>query len=326
MEGLKIYSAEHIGSLINRRDGETKLGESVQFVPNIEELGSSSAEFVLLGIPEDIGVRANHGIAGAASAWETALVSILNVQSNRFLHGSQLLVLGHCMIEEPEDQQIESLQQKVGQIDTLVYEIIERIVAEGKVPIVIGGGHNNAYPLIKGTSLAKKKPIHSINIDAHADLRPTMGRHSGNAFSYAFKDGYLSKYGVFGLHQSYNNETTLAELDNNPNIYTIFFEDLLINPNFKIHYWKELVDNFDSPGLEIDLDGIENVLSSAGSPSGLPVNLVRDILLTSTKKYAYLHICEGASLMPDGRSYPQLGKLIAYLVTDFIKNQKQVIA
>nr|WP_233167177.1 arginase family protein [Pedobacter sp. ASV2] len=36
----------------------------------------------------------------------------------------------------------------------MVFPIIEKIVAAGKVPIVIGGGHNNAYPIIKGSSLA----------------------------------------------------------------------------------------------------------------------------------------------------------------------------
>ncbi|TKC05292.1 arginase [Pedobacter frigoris] len=322
MEGLKIYTPEDIRALVNIREGETKLGECVQFILSLEELETSSAAFVLIGIPEDIGVRANHGIAGASSAWQPALKAILNIQSNRFLQGSELLVLGHFIFNDPEVLEIGALQQKVEQIDTIVYELIERIVAAGKTPIAIGGGHNNAYPIIKGTSLAKQRAIHVINIDAHADLRPATGRHSGNGFSYALKHNYLGKYGIFGLHQNYNNEAILREIDSNPDIYTIFFEEVLTNPNFKIQYWKELAENFESPGLEIDLDSIENVLSSAASPSGFNLNLIRDILLTSTKKYAYLHICEGAVAMSDGRTDQQTAKVIAYLVTDFLKNQK----
>lgn len=322
MEGLKIYSADQIRSLTTHREGETKLGECVQFITSIEELGSSSAKFVLLGIPEDIGVRANCGIAGASSAWKPALKAILNTQSNRFLQGTELLVLGEFTFSEPEDQHIEALQKKVEQMDTLIYEVIERIVHEGKIPIVIGGGHNNAYPIIKGSSLARQSPIHTVNIDAHADLRPTTGRHSGNGFSYAIQDGYLDKYGIFGLHQNYNNEAILKAIDANQNIYTIFFEEMLVNPNIKIQFWNELINNFDRPGLEIDLDSIENVLSSASTPSGLPANLIREILITSTKKYAYLHICEGAAAMSDGRTCPQVAKLISFMVTDFIKNQK----
>lgn len=322
MEGLKIYSPEDIRALINTREGEIKLGECVQFILSLEELETSSAAFVLLGIPEDIGVRANYGIAGTSSAWEPALKAILNTQSNRFLNGSELLVLGHFIFNDPEEAGIAALQQKVEQIDTMVYEVIERIVAAGKTPVVIGGGHNNAYPIIKGTSLAKQRALHVINIDAHADLRPAKGRHSGNGFSYAIKDNYLGKYGIFGLHQNYNNEAILREIDLNPNIYTVFFEEMLINPDFKIQYWKELADNFESPGLEIDLDSIENVLSSASSPSGFNLNLIRDIILASKKKYAYLHICEGAVLTADGRKSQHTAKVIAYLITDFLKNQK----
>lgn len=58
-------------------------------------------------------------------------------------------------------------------------------------PIAIGGGHNNAYPMLKGYSLAKKEKINAINCDPHADFRALEGRHSGNGFSYAVNDGYL---------------------------------------------------------------------------------------------------------------------------------------
>jgi formiminoglutamase len=36
-------------------------------------------------------------------------------------------------------------------------------------------------------------------------------------------------------------------------------------------------------------------------------------------KPAYLHICEGATRLSDGRTDATSGKLISYLVTDFIK-------
>jgi formiminoglutamase len=34
---------------------------------------------------------------------------------------------------------------------------------------------------------------------------------------------------------------------------------------------------------------------------------------------AYLHICEGATRLEDGRENENTGKLISYLVADFIK-------
>lgn len=39
----------------------------------------------------------------------------------------------------------------------------------------------------------------------------------------------------------------------------------------------------------------------------------------SKSKVAYLHICEGASVLDNGLKSMTNGKLIAYLVSDFVK-------
>ena len=327
MDNQKIYSQGDIDHLIIARDGETKLGERVNVYRHddgassscdgisVEVLKASSSKFVLLGIPEDIGVRANLGIAGTASMWRPSLVAFLNIQSNRFLNGEEVLVLGHFEIDEPEDSSLKSLRNKVAQIDELVYPIIEKIVAAGKIPIVIGGGHNNAYPIIKGTSFAYKSPIAVLNVDAHADLRELEGRHSGNGFSYALKENYLNSYFMYGLHQNYNNEAILNQIDTNPKLKAVFFDDILTGADF-----TDLVNEIGSvAGLEIDLDCIQNVLSSAETPSGFAVNDIRKFILTSVKKFSYLHICEGAARMLDGRVSRLTAKLVAYLVSDFVK-------
>lgn len=326
MEGLSLYSRELVLEMVNLRDGETKIGENVQFCSELAKLSETTADFVLLGIPEDIGVRANYGIGGARSAWPAGLKALLNVQSNRYFQGSELLVLGHIAVDEPLDSSIFGLQEKVAAIDQLVFPVIEMIVAAGKIPIVVGGGHNNAYPIIKGCAQALQTAIDVINIDAHADLRPANGRHSGNGFSYALREKIMSKYGIFGLHQSYNNETMLSEIESDPRVLVIFLEEMLVNSTFKVQFWKELGDNFENPGLEIDLDSIEGMLSSAATPSGLSLNLVRELILTSAKKYTYLHVCEGATEMQDGRKSMHTAKAIAYLITDFIKNQKNSVS
>jgi formiminoglutamase len=315
MDNLKIYSQSDIDHLIISREGETKLGERVAVLSSWGELEGANAEFVLLGIPEDIGVRANAGIAGAASAWRPSLTAFLNIQSNRFLTGEEVLVLGHFEINEPEDSSIEDLRNKVVEIDDLVYPIIEKIVAAGKIPIVIGGGHNNAYPMIKGLSLANKKPIDVLNVDAHADLRDLEGRHSGNGFSYALKENYLNNYLMYGLHQNYNNEAILKQIDANPKLKAIFFDDILTGVDL-----NSFVNEIGLvAGLEIDLDCIQNVLSSAETPSGFAVNDVRKLILTTAKKFSYLHLSEGATRMLDGRVSKLTSKLVAYLVSDFVK-------
>ncbi|MFA4867464.1 MAG: formimidoylglutamase [Pedobacter sp.] len=323
MEALKIYTASDIASITNCREGEVKIGEKVQYTSSLEEISQSNAPFVLIGIPEDIGVRANQGIAGAASAWQPALKALLNIQSTSFFTGEELLVLGHFEFSNPETDNLEHLQQKVSEIDDAIFPVIQKVIEAGKTPIVIGGGHNNAYPIIKGVSLATKTPIDVVNIDAHADLRPTNGRHSGNGFSYAIKDGFLTRYGIFGLHQNYNNNSILQAIDLNRHIYPVFFDDLLKSDQPILSAWNNLLTKTGQvTGLELDLDCIENVLSSAMSPTGFHLNEIRKLILTTTKKLTYLHVCEGAVALTNGRQDQNTAKTIAYIISDFIKSQK----
>lgn len=321
MDSFKIYSQQDINALVNTRAGEEKLGQRVKVALSLDELQQSTAQFVLLGIPEDIGVRANYGVGGAKTAWNAALKAFLNIQSNGFLQGDEILVLGHFDIEDTTDQSVAALRVKVAEIDALVAPIIAKIVASGKTPIVIGGGHNNAFPIISGMSKALKQKINVVNIDAHADLRSIAeGRHSGNGFSAAIEQGYLNEYRIFGLQQNYEHQALPTYRLNNPEIKAAYFEDLILADYTIKASWTSFVNDLPAPrGLEIDLDSIERVLSSAVSPSGFALNDVRKILLSGQQDYAYLHICEGAIALADGREDVTTGKTIAYLISDFIK-------
>ncbi|RYF19703.1 MAG: arginase [Flavobacteriales bacterium] len=322
MASFRIFSQGDILNFVNKREGETKLGERVQTIEQLLDLEKSAAKFVLLGIPEDIGVRANYGIGGAQTAWKPALKTFLNLQQNQFLKGEDVLVLGEFNIPENNSTDVEVLRTAVADMDNLVYPIIQAIVSAGKVPIVIGGGHNNCYPIIKGTSLALNEKVNVLNIDAHTDLRNTEeGRHSGNGFSNAIKDGYLNQYRIFGLHQNYVSKAQLNYIANNNAIKAFYFDDLLKDRTDILTEAEKLLKGVKSPlGLEIDLDGICNTLASATTPSGFSLNEVRQLVLSLNKDFTYLHICEGAYQLNDGRKDETIGKTIAYLISDFIKS------
>ena len=63
-----------------------KFGEKVQYITNSqkldEELTNTKAKFVLFGIKESVGVKANNGIQGTETAWDSCLSSLLNTQNN----------------------------------------------------------------------------------------------------------------------------------------------------------------------------------------------------------------------------------------------------
>src|SRR6218665_1582164 len=113
-------------------------------------------------------------------------------------------------------------------IDARVFPVIQSIIAAGKIPVVIGGGHNNAYPILKGTSIALGKTVNAVNLDAHSDFRVMEGRHSGNGFRYAYQEHYLHRYAMLGLHEAYNSESIVAELQENPDLLPVFWEDIFL--------------------------------------------------------------------------------------------------
>lgn len=298
-------------------------------------LKTSDAKYVLFGIPEDIGVRANYGRPGTASAWKSAIGSIANIQHNRFCKGSQILVLGQLNVSQEMDEVKDldfnefddrvKLSQLVEKIDKDVSHIIFNIIKSGKIPIVIGGGHNNAYGNIKGTALAKGKPVNAINFDAHSDFRILEGRHSGNAFSYAFEEGFLKKYFIFGLHENYTSKSVLDIIKKTDDRVRYATYDAI-----KIRKEKDFCQELaqaaefiqtDYYGIEIDLDAIPNIPSSAMTLSGFSIEELRQFVsfFGKNKRAAYLHICEGAPDLGEDKNGHLIGKLIGYLVTDFMK-------
>jgi formiminoglutamase len=329
---FQIYTTEDIEPLLTRRAHEIKLGQKIQLADNkdwINSIQNSNAKFVLLGIPEDIGVRANSGVGGAHTAWIPALQSLLNIQSTNLLDGAEILLLGAFHFDEWMDASLKmdsvEMRQLVTQMDDAITPIIQAIVAHGKIPIVIGGGHNNAYPLLKGSSLAKKMSVNCINLDAHSDYRIMEGRHSGNGFRYAKNEGYLHRYALLALHENYNSQTILNDLQRDENISYSTFEDIFIKE--KIFFGTALTEAINHTlglpvAIELDLDCIEGTLSSAITPVGITPLLARQFLYRCTSlihEVTYLHIAEGATQLRDGRTDLSTGKLIAYLISDFVK-------
>lgn len=336
MNYLKIYSKEYISNLTRKRKGETKLGECVQTISEFSEIKNSTAKFVLIGLPEDIGVRANYGRGGAHTAWQPALTNILNIQSNEFFNGDSLLVLGHInfddLMKRSEKADIQALRDLTSEVDFRVIETIKNIVAAGKIPIIIGGGHNNSYGNIKGAAQGlwesgkqNSLKINVINSDAHTDFRAEEGRHSGNGFSYAFHEGFLNKYAVVGLHENYNSVIVLDTIRKYPEqIHFSFFEEIFVREELSFKEAVQRATEFTkdvSCGIELDMDTIQNIPSSAKTSSGISANNARQYVTWCAKNTnaVYLHIAEAAPVLSHIKTDNKTGKLIAYLVTDFIK-------
>lgn len=334
MNNLQIINSETLERVTNKRSGETKLFEHAKFISNLSDLPSMLADtevkFVLFGIKEDIGVLANNGQPGAKNTWDVALKSLLNLQSNQFTNPSNVLILGHLDFSElydalsaiKSDQLQHTYRTYVEKIDHCVTQLVCTIVKAGKIPILIGGGHNNAYGAIKGSALALDSKINTLNFDAHTDLRALEGRHSGNGFSYAIHEGYLERYFIFGMHENYTSKEILKYIEaSKSNIQFNTFEDLIVRKKTSFKKASKNAMAFISAskfGIEIDCDAIQNIPSSAQTPSGFSVNQTRQFVhyFGTHPNATYLHICEAAT--GNESSDTQTGKLLSYLITDFM--------
>jgi formiminoglutamase len=338
MKYLDVITRNQLNEFYRKRKGEIKWGDVCSCLEGKnwkKELKANKSKFVLLGLPEDIGVRANYGRPGASSAWIPALNNILNMQSNSFLTGSELLILGSInfndlnekasLNNQKSEKEINQLRKLVEEVDERVLEVVGEIVKLGKVPIIIGGGHNNAYPNIVGSAKCfKNKTINVINCDAHSDFRALEGRHSGNGFSYAFEQGFIKKYAMVGLHENYNSGSVFDRLEKAKSITYSTFEQIFIREelSFKdavlnaIRFVKE-----DYCGVEIDMDTVQNIPSSAKTSSGISANMARQFAYWCglNLNAVYFHIAEAAPVLSHIKADNKTGKLIAYLVSDFIK-------
>lgn len=330
---LTIFNEKDIQQFVTPREGETKLGECVAVInPKKEleeELNTSTASFVVVGVPEDIGVRMNGGNGGAHTAFIPALKSFLNTQQNQFIDGNNILILGYLdCLDDVYDFDVSDREKGdllVKAIDKELSNLIKIIVKSGKTPIIIGGGHNNAYGNIKGLSEGNNQPINVINFDAHTDLRRLEERHSGNGFSYALQEGYINKYFMFGLHENYTPQYIFDAIHNNINIEYNTFEELEVYQSTSFDRELQRAKNFikEHPfGIEVDLDCVQNFPSSAMTPSGFTPQQTRKFVhfLGKLTNASYLHICEGApSVINDEIANGQVGKFISYVISDFIK-------
>jgi formiminoglutamase len=316
-----------IDAVCHHRSGEERIGQIISTC-NIEacsreELMALPQKFLILGVSEDIGVRANFGRPGAEEAFDCFLSQFVNLQANAYTKTSLPLLGGKLIWRSKVDDVIE-LRKIVNLIDQELEPLLRKVFDAGKIPIVVGGGHNNCFPLLKALSNSRKTRVAAVNIDAHSDLRSLEGRHSGNGFSYALEKGFMSHYQVLGLQNAYTSEDIFQRMNLEEHFEYVLFEDLLVDSKYPIWTYAsrflKRMHNLDIPvGIELDVDSIANFPSSASSPIGFELNTILKTLdyLGNNHHTAYLHICEAApSLGWDGKRI--VGKALSAMILHFL--------
>jgi formiminoglutamase len=166
-EGELFYSRHDANDL--------RLGDVVQHAP----AGYADANIVLLGCPQDEGVRRNGGRPGAQAAPREIRRCLYRLSNNGLPAGLRLFDLGDTVIL-PALEETHALQQA----------LVTQIIRDGKCVIVLGGGNDVSYPDCSGLALAQGEVV-ACNVDAHFDVRADQPRNSGTPYRQLIEEGFI---------------------------------------------------------------------------------------------------------------------------------------
>jgi formiminoglutamase len=349
---LHRYQPIDLAQWQKNRPQEERLAEKLIFLSEELPLADALAaarqqdcKMALVGIPEDIGPRANLGLGGADQGWSAFLSGWLNLQSNAFSQKiGPVLLAGtvNCAdlqqqaneLDANQPEQLQQLRTLCAELDQRVEDVLTQLFAAGFYVVVIGGGHNNAYPLIKALAASTAQPVHCANLDPHADFRPQEGRHSGNGFSYAWQQQLLANYFVLGLHELKNSQTSLTQL-HQAGAEFVSLQALFTRQQIS---WQEaldrcidfVADSAGAIGIELDTDSIELMPASAFTTTGVSVHQATQYVyqLAMLPRSRYLHLAEAAPARhPAGRDagMQHCGQVLAALCDAFMQAKAEVV-
>jgi formimidoylglutamase len=134
---------------------------------------------VVVGVPQHLGVERNHGRPGAAEAPDAIRAAWYRMATSGIqdsVEGGRL-----CIADAGN---LRTQGKTLEQIHDELHDVVARLFADNVFPIVIGGGHDTAWPSMRAYQTVGK-PFGVVSIDAHADVRPLhpgSRAHSGSPF------------------------------------------------------------------------------------------------------------------------------------------------
>lgn len=179
MDDAELFAATRRPSpdLLYRRGDpyDRRLGEHVAVDPS----DYAAADVVLLGCPQDEGVRRNRGRPGAALAPDAIRACLYRLGLTN-LDGLRLFDLGDTLIQ-PTLEATHQLQRR----------LVRRVIGDGKLLLSLGGGNDVAFPDAAGLADAAGRVL-AINVDAHYDVRADLAPNSGTPYRQLLDGGHVA--------------------------------------------------------------------------------------------------------------------------------------
>lgn len=298
---------------------DVRLGDTVL---RGEKNFSDEVRVCLIGVPTDEGVKRNGGRVGAKEGPDAI---------RRELYKRTPFVIGKE--KSPSDVCLFDLGNvKIGKTleDThdLLSDTVHALVAAGIVPIVLGGGHDIAYPNFIGFAKGKQT-VGVINIDSHLDYRkPAPKRNSGTSFRQMLdlpKSPLNAMNFVEVATQSFaNSREHYSELiERGATVFSLRdVREEGITKVLDLSY-ELATTGTDSLYISFDLDAV-NSTDAPGVSASLPTGLTAEEFLTAAlfagkrRKTKLIDIVEmNPKYDTDGRTAKLAALTIMYFLTGF---------
>ncbi|MFT5422374.1 MAG: arginase family enzyme [Phycisphaerales bacterium] len=172
---------------------------SGRFASTIERDDPSGCAVALLGLPDDTGVRLNHGRPGAGEGPAAFRAAMSRYGSATPARGAGLPRVYDAGNVQPADE--------LNDTHARVTEAVEAIHRAGMLPVAIGGGHDLTFPFVRAAANVHG-PLAGIYLDAHLDVRSEPG--SGMPFRALVDGGHARELHIHGLDRNANSQEHLT--------------------------------------------------------------------------------------------------------------------
>ncbi len=155
------------------------------------------AKFVILGVPQDEGVKRNRGREGARHAPDEIRRAFYKLPVPDTISDGDVLDIGNVLV-----------QGSLEQIHERLCQVVEQLLRDEKIVIVFGGGNDISYPDCKAMRHVFSE-VMAFNVDAHFDVRADVPCNSGTPYRQLLEEGILSPEYFFEIgSQPFSNSAT----------------------------------------------------------------------------------------------------------------------
>ncbi len=239
----------------------------------------SQIDIGIIGVPDDEGVRRNLGRVGAKQA-PTAIRTAL-YKYTPFSFFTKKLISQLSIVDFGDVKIGKTLENTHNNLQNIVEELLSKNI----FPIILGGGHDIAYPNFSALSQTSNK-IGIINIDSHLDFRkPNPQRNSGTSFHEILKNHSQKispkNFVELGIQSFVNSSQHIKELQKTGATIIPFstIQKNGIETSIKKAY-TIATKNANNLYVSFDIDSVKNS-DAPGVSASLPTGLTAEEILTT---------------------------------------------